>query len=175
MSRRPPHNQSVRSSNAAEDYVHFIEEHAISITLTSKETEEATINDKVVQEDIKCMASGNWQHSKVSKELKKFYNVRHEFSVAQDYDVSLRGCRNIISYPLHQSMQLPHECHQDVIKGLVLSKIWYLGIDRVIEKLVLSCIRCQANVIENKLTFCICLQPLLIHGQFQILISVVHF
>ena len=83
----------------------------------------------------------------------KIFNVRHELSVAQDYYVLLRGCRIIIPYVLrHKAIQLVHEGHQGVVKtrSLVRSKIWYPGIDRDIEKLVSSCIQCQANIVENK-------------------------
>ena len=83
---------------------------------------------------------------------KIFFNVRHELSVAQDY-VLLRGCRIIIRYVLrHKAIQLALEGHQGVVKtkSLVRSKIWYLGIDRDIEKLVRSCIPCQANIVEDK-------------------------
>ena len=59
MSRHPLDIQSVRSSNAAEEYVNFIAEHAVPVALSLQETEEATLNDKVLQEVIKCIASDN--------------------------------------------------------------------------------------------------------------------
>ena len=128
MSSHPLDNQSVRSSNLAKEYVNFIAEHTEPITLSLKEIEGATLNDKVLQEVIKCMASENWQNAKVSLELTDFFNVRHELSVAQNYDVLLRGCRIIIPYVLrHKAIQLAHEGHQGVVKtkSLVRSKIWY--------------------------------------------------
>ena len=128
MSSHPLDNQSVRSSNVAKEYVNFIAEHTVPITLSLKEIEGATLNDKVLQEVIKCIASDNWQNGKVSLELTDFFNVRHELSVAQDYDVLLRGCRIIIPYVLrHKAIQLAHEGHQGVVKtkSLARSKIWY--------------------------------------------------
>ena len=60
--------------------------------------------------------------AKVSLELKDFFNVPHELSVAQGYDVLLRGCRIIIPYVLrHKAIQLAHEGHQGVVKTKVLS------------------------------------------------------
>ena len=144
---------SVRSSNMAEEYVNFITEHSVPVALFLQEIEKATLNHKVLQEVIKCMASDNWQNPKVSLELKDFFSMRHEVSVARDYDVLLRGCRIIIPYVLrHKAIQLAHEGHQGVVKtkSLFRSKIWYPGIDRDIEKLVSSCIPCQANIVENK-------------------------
>ena len=71
-SRHSLDNQSVRSSNAAEEYVNFIAEHAVPVALSLQEIEESFLNDKVLQEVIKCMASDNWQNAKVSLELKDF-------------------------------------------------------------------------------------------------------
>ena len=59
MPRHPLDNQSVHSNNAAEEYVNFIAEHAVPVALTLQEIMEATVNDKVFQEVIKCMASEN--------------------------------------------------------------------------------------------------------------------
>ena len=63
MSRYPLGNQSARGSNTAIEHVNFIAEHAIPVALSLQEIEEATLNDKVLQEVIKCMASNNWPKS----------------------------------------------------------------------------------------------------------------
>ena len=57
MSRHPLVNQSVRSSNSAEEYVNFTAEYTVSVALSLQEIVEATLNDKVLQEVIKCMTS----------------------------------------------------------------------------------------------------------------------
>ena len=98
MSRHPLDNQFVRSNDATEEYVNLIAEHAVPVALSLQEIEEATINYKVLQEAIKCMASDNWKNAKVSLELKNIFNVRHELSVGQEYDDLLRGCRIIMPY-----------------------------------------------------------------------------
>ena len=70
MSKHPLDIQSVRSSNAGEEYVNLIAVHAVPLALSLQEIEKATVNDKILQEVIKCTASDNWQNAKV---LKKFF------------------------------------------------------------------------------------------------------
>ena len=133
VSRHPLDNHSVRSSNAAEEYVNFIAEHAAPVALSLQEIEEATLNDKVLQEVIKCMASDNWQNAKVSLELKVFLMF---VMSSEDYDVLLRGCRIIIPYVLrHKAIQLAHEGHQGVVKtkSLLRSKFGTLGLTETLK------------------------------------------
>ena len=46
---------------------------AVPVALSLQEIKEATLNDKVFQEIIKCMASDNWQNAKVSLESHRFF------------------------------------------------------------------------------------------------------
>ena len=56
MSRRPLDNQSVCSSNAAEEYVNFIAEHTAPVALSLSLRVASSVSCKVLQEVVKCMA-----------------------------------------------------------------------------------------------------------------------
>ena len=88
MSRRPLDNQSVCSSNAAEEYVNFIAEHTAPVAFFVIESSFLSFLQSFAG-GSQVYGSDNWQNAKVSSELKDFSDVHHKLSVAQDYDVLL--------------------------------------------------------------------------------------
>ena len=78
-----------------------------------------------------------------------YYRVRQELSVSENSDVLLRGQRIVIPQSLQKRViNLAHEGHQGLVrtKQLLREKVWFVNIDKLVAKMIESCLACQCTV-----------------------------
>lgn len=78
--------------------------------------------------------------------MSDFRKIRDELSI---YDgVILRGHRLVIPSPLYKNViQIAHGSHKGIVKRkqLIREKVWFPGIDKMVEETVKTCIACQGS------------------------------
>lgn len=73
--------------------------------------------------------------------------------LAESQAALMRDHRIIIPKSLRQQVvDIAHEGHQGVVKTkqLLREKVWFTGIDKMVEKTVSSCLPCQASTVERQ-------------------------
>ena len=74
--------------------------------------------------------------------------VKTDLTIANVGNTLLRGTRIVIPQSLQRRVvRLAHEGHQGIIKTkkLLREKVWFPGIDKLVEECVAECIPCQAT------------------------------
>ena len=117
--------------------------------MEKSEIEEASRKDKVIQEVITAVQSGQWKTSKrlQNPEVRALFQLRNVLSVT-DNRILLRGRQIVIPQSLRQrTLSIAHESHQGIVKTKMLlrTKVWWPGMDRQVESLVAKCTFCQAT------------------------------
>ena len=120
--------------------------HAVhSYDLTLDELKEETSRDECLQQVITAIATGKWHL--VEKQHNAYLKIRDELSVAEG--LVIRGERIVIPEILqNRVVNIAHSSHQGIVKTKTLLRetVWFPGIDRLVEKVVASCLPCQANI-----------------------------
>jgi hypothetical protein len=139
---RHPHEKPTRD-NAAEAYVAFVSQHAVPKSMSLDEVRESTSGSKILQKVMIAIQTGRWWSD---PDLNEFVRFRNEYSI---YDgVILRDHRLVIPEPLHDRVvDIAHHTHQGIVKTkqLIREKVWFPGIDKMVEEAVRACIPCQAS------------------------------
>ena len=161
LSRHPV--QLAKSKSIAEEYVNFIASNAVPKAMTRDEVRDETNKDLTMQKLKECLRSGKWSILNQEKEkfqrnycfsdLQAFKQVEKELSVTED-GILLRGTRIVMPKALREkAVEIAHEGHLGIVKtkGLIREKVWFPGIDTLVENKTKSCIACQATIKENKL------------------------
>jgi len=142
MSRHPDVQSAIPvEDTSTELYVNYVCSNAIPKAMTLLEVKVATKQDEHLQKLIKAIETDVW----TDEALKGYVKQKHELSVCSG--VVLRGTRIIIPQVLQErAVDLAHLGHQGVVKtkSLIREKVWFLGIDRLVEAKIKSCIPCQA-------------------------------
>ena len=111
-----------------------------------------------MQAVLKAIETGNWyegaQQSGVDKAVfAAWQKVKDEFNAGVSPQVILRGTRIAVPSKLQERVvNLAHEGHQGVQKtnSLLREKVWFPGIDKMVEKKVQSCCACLVSTPESK-------------------------
>ena len=80
-----------------------------------------------------------------------FQNL-HELSVVSTGDTILRDRRIVIPRSLRQQIiDIAHEGHQGIVKTkqLIRTKVWFPGIDAMVENTVSQCLPCQTTTVNK--------------------------
>ena len=148
MSRHPDKSAtSTRATKVAEDYVNFLADESKPLALVKEKIIMETQSDKTLQAVIKAVKTGRWTDT----DVEPYFNVRNELSVTQD-GIVLRGCRICIPQSQQdQAVQLAHQGHQGVTKtkSLIREKVWFPGIDKMVEDRVKRCLPCQSTTTKT--------------------------
>ena len=158
---RHPSKQSIaasREEKIAEDYVNYITIASTPKALTVQEIEEATKADVTLQAVSKAIETGNWhegvkQSGVDTAEFIAWQKVKDELTAGVDPQVILRGTKIAVPKKLQERVvNLAHEGHQGVVKtkSLLREKVWFPGIDKMVEKKVQSCCACLVSTPESK-------------------------
>ncbi len=122
-----------------------------------EDIQKETSRDVTLQAVMKAIQTGNWH--KYSKEpsinttaYQSMARVKEEFAIVEDKDdakrkILLRGRRLVIPKSLQDRViSLAHEGHQGIgkTKQLIREKVWFSGIDLMVERTCRECIMCQA-------------------------------
>ena len=143
-----------REQKIAEEYVNYIVSTSTPKAMTVAEIEEATKADATLQAVSKAIETGNWyegsQQSGVDTAVfAAWEKLKNELTVK----VVLRGTRVAVPSKLQQRVvNLAHEGHQGVVKtkALLREKVWFPGIDQMVEKKVQSCSACLVSTPKAK-------------------------
>ena len=156
---RHPGTQVVNSNQetVVEEYVNMISKHAIPKAMTLEQIVRETENDPTLSLIKELIVTNRWykiNDRNVTKYLNVNYEVINSFKrivselcVAEN-GLVLRGSRIVIPKSLQeQVVNLAHEGHQGVnkTKALLREKVWFAGIDNLVQEIVSSCIACCAN------------------------------
>ena len=106
--------------------------------------------------DFIVLRTGKWyevikDNPEHESELRRLYLLRNELS-AHELDLLLRGNRIIIPTSLRMRIiHIAHEGHQGLVrtKSLLRQKVWFSGIDALVQKVVGECPQCQLVTVEN--------------------------
>ncbi len=161
MSRHPLEtysNHTQRLEESTEEYVNFIAINAVSKAITMEQLEEETRHDVTIQKAIEAKRHSNWHiiiesttdDPRISTaELKALHLCEQELTVNADESLLLHGTQLVLPASLRQrAIEIAHEGHQGMVKTkkLLREKVWFPGINRMVENLLKSCIPCQATV-----------------------------
>ncbi|XP_049522663.1 uncharacterized protein LOC125945132 [Dermacentor silvarum] len=149
LSRHPVNSTEPfrRMESVAEQYVNFIVSHSLPRAMTMKEVTEATLADPVInslKQALKQPQKGkHWKNTT----LQPFSRVATELSVSKE-GLVLRGTRIVLPAQLHtKAVHLAHRGHKGIVKTkqLLREKVWFPGIDSLVDQTVKSCLACQTN------------------------------
>ncbi|XP_048765085.2 uncharacterized protein LOC125672921 [Ostrea edulis] len=153
MSRHPIHQteiRSLRASKVAEEYINFTISSDIPKSMKLNKFKTHTDKDPMLRELRSSLESGDWTKFAKSKtsDWKSFYKLRDEFTLA-DTGIILKNTRILTPKSLiKRVVELAHEGHQGVVKtkSFLREKVWFPGIDKIVESTIKYCIPCQATV-----------------------------
>ena len=153
LSRHVPNETATsdRERSIAEEYINFVLQSATPKAMSSQEIRVATESDATLKAVTLALASGNWTRAQNqfinTAKFDAYKRVKEEISCTES-GILLRGSRIIIPEALTQrAVDLAHAGHQGIVKtkALIREKIWFPGIDSMVEKTIRSCNACQAN------------------------------
>ena len=78
--------------------------------------------------------------------------MKDELTINADFDLVLRNNRIVIPASLRErTVDIAHEGHQGVVKTkqLLREKVWFPGIDSIVERKIKQCMPCQATCISD--------------------------
>ncbi|KAK7099608.1 hypothetical protein V1264_003723 [Littorina saxatilis] len=141
ISRHPYPQTPPTRENAGEEYIRYVTRNAIPKAMTVQEVRDATQQDDTLENLMCAVQSGRWDCN-----LTEYARFKDELSVHDG--VILRGHRLIIPASLQRKVvEIAHQSHQGIVKTkkLIREKVWFPGIDKMVEEIVKTCIPCQAS------------------------------
>ena len=150
VERTRPNAEDSRSAKEAEQYVNVIENHAIPKAMSAEEVKKATLEDNTLKKVIENLQKGRWNEHARSVDtdtMKTFKKLRSELSVTRG-GLLLKGTKMVVPTKLQERVvELAHQGHQGMVKTkrLIREKVWFPGIDVLVEKRVKRCMACQAS------------------------------
>ena len=142
ISRHPQTTPTTSTrENAGEEYIAFLAKCGVPIAMTQDEVRSETQRDPQLLKVMQAVQTGQWRG-----DISDFTRFKDEISVYGG--LVLRGHRLILPQSLqNQAIDIAHQSHQGIVKTkqLIREKIWYPGIDKLVENAVKSCIPCQAS------------------------------
>lgn len=141
LSRHPA--QVVHRKNE-DDYVNAIVTNVIPRAISRETLVKTSSEDETIQLLVKSINSGKIDHD---NRLKPFKPIFNELCVSLD-GIVLRGDRIVLPTSLRSTcVDLAHEGHLGIVKTkrLLRSRVWFPGLDDLVETKIRSCLACQAN------------------------------
>ena len=151
MSRHPLPYKNPSDSDTIETYINFITSVNTPAAMTQDRIAESTKHDKILQTVLKSVETGQW-HQDDEKVLSSYKKVCSELSMTS-LGILLRGQRIVLPQNLWQeAIALAHEGHQGMSKSkaMLRAKVWFPGMDQLLEDKLKNCIACQATTSTNK-------------------------
>lgn len=142
LSRHP--SGYAEHDNMAEDYVKYVCSNAVPKAMTLEQIRLKTREDPILERVKRAIESGDWCRD--DETLKPFNVVKDELAVYNG--LLLRGTRIVLPRSLQsQAVDLAHVGHQGIVKTkrLLREKVWFSGIDTLVEEKVKNCLACQAT------------------------------
>ncbi len=153
MSRHPSTDAEPcsRQEKVAEEYVNYIATTSTPTALTLSMVAETTGRDPTLRAVMDAVRSGRWynvaKHPTVDPDTFRTYErLKDELTVGTTTQVIIRGTKLVIPKELQRRVvDLAHEGHQGITKtkALLREKVWFPGINKMVEERVKSCLACQ--------------------------------
>ena len=143
LSRHPTLESASKHAVTADEYVNLLALSAVPKAMTMSEIQRATDADKAFQSLRAAIRYNMWDCNLV----KPYKDVRDELTITPQ-NIILRGSRTVASKSLQQkAIDIAHDTHQGLVKtkAILREKIWFPGIDRLVEETTDRCIPCQAT------------------------------
>ena len=141
LSRHPvPNNNPSHIAEETEEFINFVTKYAVPKAMTIDEISEATNADRTLQGLRAAIRTGHWET------VKQYKPIKDEITVGSN-NIILRGSRIIIPDALRQrAIDIAHESHQGIskTKALLREKVWFFGMDELVQETLESCLACQA-------------------------------
>jgi len=125
------------------EYINFVINSHLPKAITYEDMACASAQDPIIRQLVQAIETNHWP--KISH-LEQFRNIRDELST-QD-GIVLRNQRIVVPEKLQLKLiDLAHECHQGLVKtkAMMRTKVWFPGMDKMIEQKISGCIPCQAT------------------------------
>ena len=109
--------------------------------MTISDIQKVTDTDKTMQSLHTAIRHNKWDCDLV----KPFKAIKDELIVAPQ-NIVLRGLRIVVPELLQQqAIDIAHETHQSLVKtkALLHEKVWFPGIDKLVEETIDHCIPCR--------------------------------
>ena len=141
----PETEKDILTSKNREDIICTLIRDTTPKAIKLSEIQAETAKDKTLQTLIPVILAGDYQKCKKGESISKYACVFHELSVINQ--IVLRDNRIVLPQCMwQQAVDICHEGHFGIVrtKQLLRSKIWFPGIDKMVEKTIDQCIPCQA-------------------------------
>ena len=138
--------EDLEMSNELEAYVHWVTSSGLPNAVQVSDIQEAVAKDAVLQRVIKHFKHGTLKNINDSQ-LSPYKSVEGELSIVNG--MLLKGKNIIVPKELQEKIvTISHEGHQGLVKSKMFlrSKMWFPGMDKMVEKEVKVCAPCQAAV-----------------------------
>ena len=152
LSRHPVTKCNNNQPSLSDDHVRFVAQNAVPIAMDIQTIRKAVQQDPTQQKLIEILQQNTWnsfandQNIDIN-ELRAYEKVRNELSLTPEVDLIVRGSRLVIPKSLREQVtRLAHEGHQGLVKTkkLLREKVWFPGIDAMVEQAVKQCLPCQS-------------------------------
>ena len=161
MSRHPHDKQPEQNIN--EKYVNFVANHAIPHAFDIETVKYETINDANCKIIINLISTNQWyklnetqnnsdfKHANIEL-LKQYRTIKNDLTINEDKNIILKGNRIVLPLKLQkQAVNLAHQGHQGIqkTKSLLRTKVFFFGMDGLVENHLKDCLACQTNSTQN--------------------------
>ena len=136
------HPDQPASTDPVENTVSYICTSSVPKAMTLQEVEQHYLHDPVMQKLSHAIQSGQW----TDEEVTPYLRIQDELAVYRG--IVLRHTRIVLPFSLRErAVELAHRGHQGVVKtkSLLREKVWFPGIDAMVEERVKASIPCQAT------------------------------
>ena len=150
-----PSSKASKAAIEAEQYVNLIEMNAIPKTLSVAQVKNTTMEDATLQAAITNVKQGCWNeqpHQVNMEALKNLKRLKDELTITSD-GLLLKGTKLVIQKKLQMKVvEHAHQGHQGIVKTkrLIREKVWFPGIDELVEDKIQNCLACQASTLDSK-------------------------
>ena len=146
-----PERKELRNSHHREEVVKQLIHDTTPKAISLAEIQQETKADEDFSTLVTYIQNGNKRSCKNHPELRKYSQIFDELCLAEG--IILRGNRIVLPPSLQdRAVNICHEGHLGIVKTkqLLRSKVWFPGIDKMVESRIGNCIPCQASVGKSK-------------------------
>ena len=156
---RHPHIREVKTDDT-ENYVNLVTTSAVPNALSLENIKTETMRDPVLKILVQIISENHWyklkdpdkyeifnDFPKIS-ELRFYEKIKNELTVNTERNIILKGNRIVVPKPYQNIVvKLAHQGHIGIqkTKALLRSKVFFVGMDKLVEKEITNCLPCQAT------------------------------
>ena len=149
--------ETVQKNSSVEHYINFVTKYATPNAISIEDVKIETKRDTLLQTVATLIRKNDWykldkpdKFTELNKaditQLKQYRKIKNDLTVNDDDSLILKGNRIVLPRPYHAiAVKLAHVGHLGIekTKALLRSKIYFVGMDRLVEKEIIDCASCQ--------------------------------